>query len=286
MKDNFLPEAKELFKRNEIYPKKTWGQNFLISQDVVERVVKHSNLSKEDEILEIGAGTGTITGEVSREVKRVVAVEKDKRLIPLLKKSLEDRKNVELINEDILKINISSFFKKDYKVISNLPYYIATPIVKKLIKEEEKKPLSMILILQKEIAERISAKAPNMNFLAVITQVFCKVETVKLISKDCFWPKPKVSSAIVKITPYKKPLISPSFYDRFFKVVEFGFLHPRKKLINNLFQLDNSFKTKVESKEKLKIILKEVNIDHDLRAENLTLCDWVRLVKKINEKQY
>jgi len=270
-----LRTVKKLLKKYDIYPSKRLGQNFLIDKMVFQKIIKAANLSKDDIVLEIGPGIGNLTLELAKEVKMIVAIEKDKKMCGALEEILSnlDIKNVEVINKDILKINtIYKILDSRYKLVANLPYYITSPVIRKFL-EIEKKPKEMVLMVQKEVAKRICAKPPKMSILAVSVQFYAKPEIVSFVSKKSFWPQPKVDSAIIKITPRRSAHtigVNPLL---FFEIVKAGFSHPRKQLINNL-----SKKLKIE-KEKVRNWLLKNKIQPAQRAETLTLKDWSKLAK-------
>ncbi len=243
----------------EIQALKSLGQNFLSDQNIVKKIVRLSDLSKKDIVLEIGPGTGYLTKGLALNCKKVIAVEKDKRLISILKEKLKDHKNIEIINQDIKKYKIRL---KDYKVVSNLPYNIANLIIKNLL-ENKNPPLKMVLIIQKEVAQRICQKPPRMNILAVTTQSLASPKILSYISKNSFFPRPKVDGAILELIPKKNNIN--------FSIVKAGFSHPRKCLDNNL-----SKKLKL-NKEKTQKWLMENNINPKQRAETLSLNDWYNL---------
>ena len=237
-------------------PKKRLGQNFLTSQKVINKVIESSNLDKNDIVLEIGPGFGALTFEIAKRVKKVIAVEKDTELASKL-----NIKNVEIINKDILDYEINL---KDYKLISNLPYNISLAVIKKFL-EDENQPQEMIIMLQKEVAQRICAKPPKMSKPAVFTQFYAIPKIISYISKEVFFPKPKVDSAILKISDIQKRKIDIS------NIVNAGFSHKRKTLLNNLSkELDIS-------KEKTKEWLRDNNIESNRRAESLTVDNWINL---------
>ena len=277
-----LRTVKKLLKKYDIYPSKRLGQNFLIDKGVFQKIIKAAGLSKNDIVLEIGPGIGNLTLELAKEVKKVVAIEKDKKMCEALKEVLNDLdiKNVEIINQDILKINTKyKTLNTKYKLVANLPYYITSPIIRKFL-EMKNQPKEMILMVQKEVAKRICAKPPKMSILAVSVQFYAKPKIISFVSKKSFWPQPKVDSAIIKITPCRpahaigvNPLL-------FFKIVKAGFSHPRKQLINNL-----SKGLKIE-KEKARNWLLKNKIQPSQRAETLILKDWLNLTNSYKKHCY
>lgn len=252
------------------------GQNFLISQEIIEKILEAGELNKKDVVLEIGPGTGNLTFELAKKVKKVLAVEKDRRFSLILKKEKKRQgiKNVEIIQGDILKIINFLFIKNyPYKVIANIPYYLTSRLIKNLL-EHQNKPRLIVLMVQKEVAKRICAKPPKMNLLAISVQFYAAPKIVSFVPKTCFWPQPKVDSAIIKIIPKTLPFEEP---EKFFKIVKIGFSQPRKQLVNN-FSKKLGF-----DKIKLQEILKAIKINPKSRAENLTIEDWLKLTTTLNE---
>jgi 16S rRNA (adenine1518-N6/adenine1519-N6)-dimethyltransferase len=232
MKLASVQTLKTLLKKYQIRPSKKFGQNFLIDRGVLQKIISAAELGSEDTILEIGPGLGVLTQELAKKAKRVIAVEKDQKLIPVLTEVLKNFSNIEIIRGDILKIFNSQFSISDYKIVANLPYYIATPVIRKFL-ESSLQPKLMVLMTQKEVAQRITARPPKMNLLAVSVQFYAEPEIVSFISKKSFWPQPKVDSAVLKITP-KPRMVGEKEKTLFFKIVKAGFSQPRKQIANNL----------------------------------------------------
>jgi len=260
---------KELLRKYNIKPSKRLGQNFLIDKSVLRKIIETANLSTKDTILEIGPGLGILTIELAKKTKQVIAVEKDKRMCEILKEVLKDYKNVKIINQDILdtKYKIQN---TRYKLVANLPYYITSPVIRKFLEINPpagEPPKETILMVQKEVAQRIVAKPPLMNLLAVGVQFYAKAEIVSYVRKKSFYPQPKVDSAIIKIVPQPIPKINTK---KFFQLVKTGFSSKRKMLKNNL-ELEKS-------------ILKKIKINPKTRAENLSIQDWLRLYDEIYKK--
>ncbi|MBU2545334.1 ribosomal RNA small subunit methyltransferase A [Patescibacteria group bacterium] len=255
----------------QIKPIKHFGQNFLINKRVISNVINGAKLLKTDSVLEIGPGKGALTKELVKRVKKVIAVEKDQRLVDFLKEELKDFDNIKIIYEDILKI--SNFQFPISKVVANLPFYIVAPVIRKFLENPPAggSPKEMTLIVQKEVAQRICAKPPRMSILAVSVQFYATAKVLSYISKRSFKPVPKVDSAIIQITPKKKHDINP---DKFFKIVKAGFSQPRKQLINNLS------KELEINKEELSSLLLSKGIKPTQRAETLSVEDWLKLTKK------
>lgn len=258
---------KELLSKYEAKPNKGLGQNFLIDKNILDKIVQAANIKNTDTVLEVGPGIGTLTQELAQKAKRVIAVEKDKSMIEILAETLSGFTNVEVINNDILKIEQS--LPAGYKLVANIPYYLTSPLIR-LFLEAQSKPKEIVLLVQKEVAQRICSKPGDMSLLAVSVQFYANCEIVFNVSKNSFWPIPKVDSAIIKIIPAEKYKISAEL---FFKVVKAGFSHPRKQLIGNLSGQLNL------PKEQVKDWLLKNNINSAQRAETLSVEDWVVLAK-------
>lgn len=266
-------EVQNLLKNHGISPSKGLGQNFLIDKNALEKIVLAANLDKADTVLEIGPGPGVLTRKLAERAGRVIAIEKDKKMIVMLLENLKGLDNVEIVQGDIrypksLNLNL----KSDYKLVANLPYYISSPVIRQFL-ETETRPKLMVLLVQKEVAQRICAKPPDMSLLAVSVQFYAIPEIVAQVSKESFWPQPKVDGAIIKIIPRKSIFEIGGDTLLFFKIVKAGFSQPRKQLLNNLskgLQLN---------KEKVSSWLVKSGIDSKRRAETLSLGDWTNLTK-------
>jgi 16S rRNA (adenine1518-N6/adenine1519-N6)-dimethyltransferase len=254
---------KEILEKFNAKPSKRLGQNFLTDKNILQKIIASADIKKDDIILEVGPGTGILTAELAQKAKKVIAVEKDKKMVEVLTETLKDFKNVEVINQDILKFDIN----KKYKVIANIPYYLTSAMIRKFL-EADNKPTEMILMIQKEVAQRICETPPNMSLLSASVQFYAEPKILFYVSKNSFWPVPKVDSAVIKITPHDqdKGLSIP-----FFKIVKAGFSAPRKQLAGNL---SKGLKIKKEAAEKF---LLENNINPKQRAETLSVEDWRKL---------
>ena len=275
---------KSLLKKHQIYPSKRFGQNFLVDKTVFGKIIGAANLSPEDTVLEIGPGIGNLTQELAKKAKRVVAVEKDGKMVEVLKETLKDFKNVEIIQGDILKLPTTNYsLPTNYKVVANLPYYITSPVIRNFLELPEVRPREIVLMVQREVAERICSKPPKMNLLAVSVQFYGEPKIISSVSKNSFWPKPKVDSAILKIIVNRKQLTVNR--DLFFKIVKAGFSQPRKQLVNNFARKlalspPNGLKL---DKDKIKSWLLKNKINYIRRAETLNIQNWVNLVKSFSE---
>lgn len=267
-----VKNIKSQLKNYGLSPKKGLGQNFLIDTNVLGKIIKAADLKPDDFVLEIGPGLGVLTLELAKKAKKVLAVEKDEKMAEILKNVLKEQniKNVEVIIGDILKIPSTNYrlLTANYKVVANLPYYITAPVIRKFL-ESPQKPETMTLMVQKEVAQRITAKPPEMSLLAVSVQFYAKPEIISFVSKKSFWPQPKVDSAIIKLTIEKDgPKIDSEL---FFKIAKAGFSQPRKQILNNF---SNGLKL---NKEQVALWLLENKIRPERRAETLNMDDWFRL---------
>ena len=225
---------------HKIKPNKLLGQNFLTDKSVLKKIIETADLSPTDTVLEIGPGTGILTKELAQVVKRVIAVEKDPKMVKILQQELAGLDNVKIIEGDIRNFEFANLqISKDYKVVANIPYYLTATIIRKFL-EIERPPEFMVLMLQKEVAERICSKPGKMSLLAVSVQFYADAKIVSGVSKNCFWPAPKIDSAIIKIIPFDsaqgRPQISP---DLFFKIVKACFSGKRKQIHNTLTNKNN-----------------------------------------------
>ena len=272
--------VKNIFKKYQTRPTKSLGQNFLVDKFALFKVISASDLKPQDIVLEIGPGTGVLTKELAKKAAKVIAVEKDERLLRILNTELGIQ-NVKFIHADILKLNPKRYTLYPYKVVSNLPFYLTAPVIRKFL-ESEVQPELMVFVVQKEVAQRICAKPPKMNLLAVSVQFYADPKIISYIPKKSFWPRPKVDSAILRITPLIDADSPPHQIwcrgklidaDLFFKVVRAGFSQPRKQLVNNLS------KGLKFNKEEVVALLSQNNIKSEQRAETLTLENWRALAK-------
>ena len=268
-------EVKKLLKKYQLKPSKGLGQNFLIDKGVINKVIRAADLKPGDIVMEIGPGLGVLTQELAKKAKKVIAIEKDKRLVKSLEDALQDFTNIEIIHGDILKIGIRKLFKISCKIIGNLPFYLTAPVIRKFLESTKDLSLEMTFIVQKEVGQRICAKVPDMNLLAVSVQFYAQPKIISYLSKKFFWPQPKVDVAIIKLrVEGKERKINK---DLFFSIVKAGFSQPRKQLINNLSKELRIDKIKTEA------WLRENNIQPSQRAETLGIKDWLKLTETLNE---
>lgn len=267
---------KAICQRYQIKPLRRRGQNFLVNEGIIKKILQAAELNKNDNVLEIGPGLGILTKELAKEVKEVVAIEIDRQLVRVLENELRDIKNVKVVQEDIRNIKLSDYGLEKYKIVANLPFNITGLVFKKFLTGLIK-PEMIVVMLQKEAGERIIAYPPRMSKLSIMIQFYGQPKIISNIKKDNFWPKPKVDSVILKIKPFSSPVYQDE--DMFFQIVRAGFLSPRKYLLNNLE------KGAIMNKEKGKKVFEEISLDKKIRAQELSVEDWIKLVKKVKEKE-
>ena len=268
----------------KIKAKKSLGQNFLKNETVLQRIIESAEISPNDTVLEIGPGTGALTEKLSKVCKKVIAIELDDRLVEMLRNKLRNQENVEIIHDDILKINLPELVLRykiqdtRYKVVANLPYYITSSIIR-LFLETKFPPSEMILMVQKEVAERIVAKPGEMSILAVSIQYYAQPEYLFTVPKTAFDPMPKVDSAVIKITRNKRQETKDKQdMKKFFRIVRAGFSAKRKTLANNLSNSLQIDKKEIEEK------LISLGFSKNTRAQELGIDDWKKLKALLNLK--
>jgi 16S rRNA (adenine1518-N6/adenine1519-N6)-dimethyltransferase len=254
-------------------PKKSLGQHWLKDRDVLASIADAAEIKSNDTVLEIGPGLGTLTSELLRRAERVVAVELDEELAAKLPGQFPG-KNLEVVQQDILSYDLSTL-PENYVVVANVPYYITSKIIQLLLGAENK-PRRIVLLVQKEVAERLAAKPGNMSILAISAQVFAEVSLGNVVLAEYFTPPPKVDSQVVILKTRPAPLV-PSDSTTFFRLVKAGFSAKRKKLRSSLAGGLGI------SKEEAERILQAAEIDSHTRAESLAIEDWLRLTKIVAE---
>jgi 16S rRNA (adenine1518-N6/adenine1519-N6)-dimethyltransferase len=270
---------KTLLDEYEILPRKSLGQNFLHDPGALEKIVASAELTPDDTVLEIGPGTGALTEYLAEAARRVICVEVDERLKPILDDQLAPYPNVWVIYQDILTINVTALIRPDpYVVVANLPYYITTPIISQLL-ETDHKPRRMVLTVQLEVAERMIARPGDMNLLAVGVQYFGRVNIINRLKPATFWPRPNVDSAVVRIDVYDQPPVAVPSEQLFFKVARAGFGQKRKQLKNSL-GAGLGMRTEAAA-----ALLQQAGIDPRRRAETLSLEEWSALTRALAEAQ-
>lgn len=261
----------------QIKAKKSLGQNFLKSKKAILAIVESGKINNSDTILEIGPGQGALTEKLLETGAKIIAIEKDDRLIDFLnekfKKEIEN-KQLTIINADILELNLDSISLKDreFKLIANIPYYITGLIFRKFLSEKIQ-PEKIVIMVQKEIADRIVARDGKESLLSLSVKVYGEAKKIMKVEKENFSPKPKVDSAILLIDNISKNFFNEISENKFFNIIKIAFAHKRKMLLANLKENYN--------KEKLISIFKQKNISEKVRSEDLKLEDWNFLVKNL-----
>ena len=282
---NILEDTQFIMKKYKIRANKSLGQNFLINQNVVDKIVESSNISKEDLVIEIGPGLGTLTKELLERAGKVISIELDKKMIKILLDRFSLCDNLEIIHEDVLRVRLDKIIKeekekngfKTAKIVANLPYYITTPIIMKLL-EDRLDLESITVMVQKEVADRLIAIPGEKETGAITYSVYyyATSEGVMEVPKDSFIPEPEVNSKVIKLTIRKEPPVEVKSRGVMFKIVKSAFMQRRKTLLNALTN------TKVfMSKEEGSSILKDLNLDENVRAENLSLDDFAQITNRI-----
>ena len=269
----------EVLKKYNFNFQKRFGQNFLIDSNILEKIVSAAQVTKEDCVLEIGPGIGTMTQYLAESAREVIAVEIDKSLIPILADTLSPYDNVTVINEDILKVDIRKLVEeknqgKPIKVVANLPYYITTPIIMGLF--ESHVPLkSITIMIQKEVADRMQVGPGTKDYgaLSLAVQYYAKPEVVAYVSPDCFIPKPNVGSAVIRLDRYEEPPVQVKDEEFMFKIIRAAFNQRRKTLANGLGNAPDLPITRAQAAE----ALEELGFSASIRGEALTLEEFALL---------
>lgn len=260
--------TKQIIDKYNFFFKKKYGQNFLIDINILNKIISAADINLNDTVLEIGPGIGSLTQILAEHSKKVIAVELDEKLIPILQETLNDYTNIELINNDILKLDIKELIYKNnidsLKIVANLPYYITTPIIMKLL--EQRLPIQSITIMvQKEVAQRIQATPSTKEYgaLSLAVSYYCNPQIAFIVPANCFMPKPNVDSAVLYLDIHKEPPIDVADEKLMFNIIKMGFQHRRKTLANCLNNLI--------SKDEIMTLLTKANLDKNIRAEALSL---------------
>ncbi|MFG6318321.1 MAG: 16S rRNA (adenine(1518)-N(6)/adenine(1519)-N(6))-dimethyltransferase RsmA [Clostridia bacterium] len=278
---DLIRETKFIMNKYNITASKSLGQNFLVDSEVVYGIVDSAEVSKDDLIIEIGPGLGTLTSVLLEKAGKVVCIELDKRMVNIISDRFSLYSNFEVINEDVLKVSLNNIIEKNLKennlkqakVVANLPYYITTPIIMKLL--EDRLNLSSITVMvQKEVAERLAEKPGGKESGAITYSInyFADSEIVINVPNTSFIPAPEVNSAVIKLTLLKKPRVKVIDEPTLFKVIKIAFMQKRKTLANSLYNGKI-----LEDKEKVEEMLEKLNIDLKIRAEKLTLEQFAQI---------
>lgn len=274
-----------LMKKYGIIANKKLGQNFLIDENVIDTIVNSSEISSDDLVIEIGPGLGTLTDKLLQKAGKVIAIELDVRMIDILKNRFFMYDNFEIINEDVLKVNLNELIKdnkeqfalKSAKIVANLPYYITTPIIMKLL-EEKLDIESITVMIQKEVADRLTAIPGGRNSGAITYTVYyyATSEEVLTVPNNSFIPEPEVESEVIKLNLRKEPVIKLKDEKKFFALIKAAFMQRRKTLLNAIG--NSGLNT---TKEQMEQILKELDIDTKVRGEALTIDQFAKISEKL-----
>lgn len=282
----YAPSTIEAIKEKHRFQlSKSLGQNFITDKHVIERIVEGAGPSEKDLVIEIGPGIGVLTAEAAQQAAKVIAIEIDSKLIPILGETLAEYDNVEVINQDILKTDLNKIideqrqlgnFTGDVKIIGNLPYYITTPIIMHIL-ENSIHAESITVMMQKEVADRIKASPGNKTYGAIsaAVQYYCEVEQVISVPKEVFVPRPKVDSAVLKLTIRKETPVDLIDEKAFFACIKAGFGQRRKTLLNSLTG------TYGLSKDEIRAILEKAGIDPVRRAETLDMNEFADIANGV-----
>ena len=273
--ENILEETRFIMKKYNIRANKNLGQNFLINEEVVKNIVGCSNIEKEDLVIEIGPGLGTLTKYLLEKAGKVICIELDTKMLQILKDRFSLYNNFELINNDVLKVDLKNIIEKEkeegkiknVKIVANLPYYITTPIIMKLL-EEELELESITVMIQKEVADRLIATPGEKNTGAITYSVYyyADSEAIMEVPNSSFIPEPEVTSKVIKLNIRKEPAVKPKDKEKMFKIIKYAFMQKRKTLLNSLTN-NGVFKNKTQGTE----ILNSLGIKENVRPEELTL---------------
>lgn len=275
---DLLKQMKEICRIYEINPQRSKGQNFLVTESIYDKIVASAEIKSTETVVEVGPGLGFLTAKLAKKASKVIAVELDDRLAEVLRIAIDSQgvENVEIVNQDILKFNPENI--GPYKIVANIPYNISSILLRNFLSAKNK-PEAMVLMVQKEVAERIVVKAPDMNMLALSVQFFGEAKIIREVKAGNFWPEPKVDSAVIKITT-RKTKYSPEDEKIFFRLAKIGFAAKRKMLKNNLC---GGLKLKGEERKKIEEIFEKINFSSKLRAEDLSLENWEKLFAEMKK---
>lgn len=268
---------RELLRFHAIPPKKSLGQNFLHDPNALHKIVEIADLPPGAEVLEIGSGTGNLTRALAQHAARVVAVETDERLLPILRATFAATPHVEVVHADILRLDLAALFdERPFYVVANLPYYITSAILRRLL-ETRPRPARLVITVQREVADRLVAAPGDLSLLGVSVQFYGHPQIAMRLNPAAFWPRPDVESAVVRIDVYPHPPVAVPDEQTFFRVVRAGFSQKRKQLRNALGSGLGIGKAAADA------LLGQAGIEPHRRAETLTLEEWAALARALVE---
>lgn len=277
-------KTKEIVEKYGFQFSKSLGQNFLIDENIINKILDGAEISKDDMVLEVGPGIGTLTQYLGESSKKVLAIEIDQSLLPILEETLGGYDNIEVINGDVLKLDLNSIVEEKLggervKVIANLPYYVTTPIIMRFL-EEEVPVKDIVVMVQKEVADRMKASPRTKDYgaLSVAVQYYCTPEIVTRVPRSVFIPQPNVESTVIRLKVLDRPRIDIDDKETFFKVVKASFAKRRKTLLNSLSMSDIGL-----DKAAIKKALEDSNIDPRRRGESLEIEEFAILAENISK---
>jgi len=266
-----IRELRNFLYAHHIRPNKAFGQNFIVDHSILLRIVEAAEIHVDDQVLELGAGTGVLTRELAKHARRVVAVELEREMLSLLVKTTRNYTNVELLERNLLYVDPTEVFGSEpYKLVANLPYYITAPTFRHFL-ESANQPRLFVVMVQYEVAQRIVAGPGDMSLLGVSIQFYGKPSIIEHVPARAFYPAPKVDSAILRIDLKDEVPLTPGQRDSFFRLVQAGFSQRRKQVHNSLTHGLHRKNVEVQAG------LLAANIDPSRRAETLSIEDWLRL---------
>ena len=266
-----IHELRNLLYAHHMRPNKAFGQNFLVDRAILQRIIEAAEIEPNDQVLEVGAGTGVLTRELAKHARRVVAVELERDMLALLAKTTGEFRNVELLERNLLYLDPQEVFEQEpYKLVANLPYYITAPTFRHFL-ESGNAPRLLVVMVQYEVAQRIVAGPGDLSLLGVSIQFYGQPKIIAHVPARAFYPAPKVDSAILRVDLRKQVPLTPEQRDSFFRLVQAGFAERRKQLHNSLTHHLH------QKNEEVRASLTAANIDPSRRAETLSIEDWLRL---------
>jgi 16S rRNA (adenine1518-N6/adenine1519-N6)-dimethyltransferase len=272
--------VRRLLRQHNVWPNKGFGQHLLVDRDALDALVAAAELTPDDAVLEVGAGMGVLTVALAERAGRVVTVEMEREILPLLRETTARFTNVEIVEGDLLRIAPSELFgAQPYKVVANLPYYITAPALRHFL-EATSRPERLVVMVQKEVAERLTAKPGDMSMLGLSVQFYGRPQLVRVVAAASFLPSPKVDSAIVRVDLYPGERVDPATRDVLFGIARAGFAERRKQLHNTLAR-----NLRVP-RERLEGWLAEAGIEPSRRAETLSVEEWIRLAQVARSDGY
>ncbi|WP_438448939.1 16S rRNA (adenine(1518)-N(6)/adenine(1519)-N(6))-dimethyltransferase RsmA [Gorillibacterium sp. sgz5001074] len=277
--------TKEVLKKYDLAAKKSLGQNFLVDLNILNKIVSAAGLDESKGALEIGPGIGALTQQLAKQAGKVVAIEIDQRMLPVLEETLAPYANAAVVHGDVLKVDLNEVFERHFagmsgvSVVANLPYYITTPIIMRLL--EERLPVeNIVVMIQKEVADRMAAKPGTKDYgsLSIAVQYYCEPQVVTIVPHTVFIPQPNVDSAVIRLQVRKEPPVQVENEKLYFEVVQASFAQRRKTISNNLL---SRFFTK-ETKPRMEAALQEAGIDPSRRGETLSLQEYASLTAALS----